>query len=473
MFFLLLEKELKNLILSPKFAATFAACTLLLLMSIQAGIIEYKNGKDQYDAATAFVQQELHAAEQWHEVGNRQRIYRSPQPMQIFVSGIHFDIGRYSVVSAWQDIKLRQSAYSVEPIFAVFRSIDFVFIVQVVLSLLTIVFSYDLISGEKQSGTLRLMLSNAVPRTRYIAAKFAGAWIGLMVPLLIPLLIGILLLLLNGVTMEPDDWGRLAKLSGFSALYLTAFLSIGLCVSSFTRRSNMSFLWLLVFWIVMVLVLPRSGMMIASQIHQVPTASEVESKKDAYAQARRAQYFEDMSATYQERAEATASMSEEEREAYEEENEWDFMLENDALQKAMEADITESSRKIEEEAMNLRSVQQHLGFALSRISPASSFQLAGMALGATDLGLKDRFLLALQTYRTVFQQYVDNKNPGGGVTFGHQPETEPLDLSDMPRFVDPDPQNTAGNQLDALVLVLYTIFGLALSFIGFNRYDVR
>lgn len=476
MYRLLVEKELKNLLLSPKFTATFLACTLLVLLSIQAGIVEYKNGRAQYEAAIALVDQEMNEADTWRQAANRQRIFREPQPMQIFVSGVHFDIGRYSVVSAWQDIKLRQSAYSIEPLFAVFRAIDFVFIIQVVLSLLTIVFAYDLICGEKESGTLRLMLSNAVPRTTYIAAKVTGAWLGLMVPLLIPLSLGVLLIVLQGIPFSASDWVNIAMLTGYAGLYLTAFLCIGALVSTLTHRSSTSFLLLLVFWIVMVLVVPRSGMMIASQVHPVQSASELESQKEGFARERRTEFFEATGAAFRERAEATRNMSEDERKAYEAENEWEWMLESDERQKSMEADIAEFNRKIDEQSANQRLVQQRLGFSLSRFSPASAFQLASMTLGQTDLSLKQRYLTALSEYRTTFRAYVDEKDPGGGsFRFGSMREAAAeLDLSDMPRFQRPTPSNPASQTLiDAVILILYTFIGLAVSFIAFNRYDVR
>ena len=472
---LLIEKELKNLLLSPKFTATFLATTVLVLLSIQAGIVEYKNGKKQYEAASSLVQQELNQAERWQQVGGRQRVFREPRPMQIFVSGVHFDIGRYSVISSWQDIRLRQSAYSIEPIFAVFRALDFIFIVQIVLSLITIVFTYDLICGEKESGTLRLMLSNSVPRTSYITAKAAGAWLGLMVPLLIPLGLGLLLVQVQGIPMSASDWGNLAVLTGYSVLYLTAFVCLGVLVSTLTHRSSISFLLLLVFWIVMVLVVPRGGMMIASQIHDVPTSSEIEAQKEGFARTRRMEFFEANSEIFQRRAEATRDMSEEERQAYNEENEWQEMLERDELQQEMDADISDFNRKIDEEAANKRGVQQRLGFALSRFSPASAFQLAGMTLGQTDVDLKLRYLLALNEYRTVFRNYIDAKDPGGPFSFGSSSEAaEPLDLSDLPVFEAPESQEPIQRTLhDALVLVLYASLSLAVSFIAFNRYDVR
>ena len=475
MYRLLVEKELKYLFLSPKFTATFLACTVLILLSIQAGIMEYKNGRMQYEAATSLVTQELNDAERWQQVGGRQRIFREPKPMQIFVSGIHFDIGRYSVISSWQDIKLRQSAYSIEPLFAVFRSLDFLFIVQVVLSLLTIVFSYDLICGEKESGTLRLMLSNAVPRTTYIASKLSGAWLGLLIPLLIPLSLGLLLIMVQQIPFTPTDWANIAALAGFAILYLTAFLCVGTLVSTLTHQSSISFLILLVFWILMVLVIPRGGMMIASQIYDVPTATETEGQKEGFARERRTAFFEESGEAFRKRAEATRDMSEEDQKKYNDDHEWESMLASDERQKAMDEDIAEYNRKVDEDATNKRNEQQRLGFLLSRFSPASAFQLAGMTLGQTDIGLKQRYINALSDYRSVFRKYVSDKTPGGAFNFGSMSEaSEKPDLSDMPQFSTPNislPIQQTGP--DAFILLLFALTSIALSFMSINRYDVR
>ncbi|MDZ4700358.1 MAG: ABC transporter permease subunit [Rhodothermales bacterium] len=474
MVFLLIEKELKNLLLSPKFVATFAACTVLILVSVFAGIIEYRAGSAQYTAATALVSQELTESTSWPQLGERQRIFRRPEVMQIFASGIHYDIGRFSVISSWQDVQLQQSSYSIEPIFAVFRAMDFVFIVQVVLSLLTIVFAYDLVSGEKESGTLRLMLANAVPRTQYIVAKLAGAWVGLMIPLIIPLLLGVLLLMLYAIPFTGDDWVRLAKLAGYSLVYLTGFLSLGVLFSTLTHRSAMSFLSLLVFWIAMVLVVPRGGMMFATQIYPVPSASEVESRKEGFARERRDTFFQELSAAFQARSQAHEGMSEADRAAYEEENEWDWMVEDDERQKGMESDLAEHNRQIDEQINNARAVQQSLGFALSRFSPASAYQLAAMRLGQTDLGLKQRFTDALYAYRTTFRAYIDQKNPGGMMSFGGNQSTEPLDLSDMPVFEARLPSAPEdASPVDLLVLMGYIFGSAGLALVAFNRYDVR
>ena len=57
--------------------------------------------------------------------------------------------------------------------------IDWAFLIVVVLSFAAILFTFDAISGERARGTLRLVLSNSVPRNVVLAGKFLGALISI------------------------------------------------------------------------------------------------------------------------------------------------------------------------------------------------------------------------------------------------------------------------------------------------------
>ena len=177
MFSILFEKELKSILLSPKFFATFGVCALLILLSVFVGIQEYQNEVERYETALQLAEQQMMQEDSWW--GMQNVAFRKPSVMQVFVSGVNNDIGRSSEISTWYEPKLEQSNYADDTLFAVFRFIDLTFIVQVVLSLFAILFTYDAINGERESGTLKLALSNAVPRGQYVLAKFAGSWVGL------------------------------------------------------------------------------------------------------------------------------------------------------------------------------------------------------------------------------------------------------------------------------------------------------
>ena len=415
MFGTLILKELEAILLSPKFAATFLVVSALMLLSVFMGIQEYHSSVAQYEAATELVRQEMREARGWMMLNDR--VYRAPDPMQIFASGAQYDIGRYSTISAWEPVKLVHSAYSDDPIFALFRFMDFSFIVSVVLTLFAILFTYDTISGERERGMLQLVFSNAVRRTHYVAAKFAGAWLGLVLPLMVPTLLSVLLLPLLDVPMTGELWARLGILIGVSLLLLTLFAAFGVFVSSVTRHSSVSFLVALVSWVAFVLILPRAGVMVAGQIIHLPSVAETEALQDQYASNRWNEHLEERSAIWRKRESSMAGLSEEERQAKREEMEWVWAEEDEQARKEMQRDIDDHARRLTEESRNRKQAQERLAFTLSRISPVSAYQLAVMTLAGTDIALKTRTEDALQDYRNVFNEFKARKQKESG---GHR-----------------------------------------------------
>jgi len=487
MFATLVLKELKNILLSPKFTAIFAVSALLMLLSVFVGIREYQSAVRQYAAANELVQQEMREARQWMSVNNR--IYREPDPLQIFVSGVQNDIGRYSSISTWQPVKLIHSAYSDDPIFAVFRFIDFAFIVQVVLTLFAILFTYDAINGEREQGTLQLVFSNAVPRAQYVAAKFIGLWSGLIIPLTLPVLLSLLLIFVYRIPMSPEHWSRVGTLLGSSVLLFTFFIAFGIMVSALTKRSNVSFLIALVSWVGLVLIVPRAGVMLAGQMVKVPTVAEVESQQDGYTKNRWDELSKTMQVRWRGREQLLQGLDEAGRKAKREELEWTWAEEDAIDRKQVQVDINENSRKLNEELRNRKRVQEKLAFSISRVSPVSAYQLAVMNLAETDINVKGRYEDALNVYRTSFNKFKDKKakesGNSGGLRISFDSNTGikidagremALDLTDVPKFEAARAsfgEVVASVIPDAGILGLFCLAAFAAAFIAFLRYDVR
>jgi len=85
------------------------------------------------------------------------------------------------------------------PHLSLFGGVDFLFNVMFVVSLAALIFTYDSISGEKQAGTLALMIANAVPRSRILLSKIVGNYVVLLIPLTFSTLISLIIL-----DMSPD-----------------------------------------------------------------------------------------------------------------------------------------------------------------------------------------------------------------------------------------------------------------------------
>ena len=213
------------------------------------------------------------------------KVSKPPQVLGTVVTGIEEAVGRVAPVNIAADPNLVESKYSSNPVFAVFGALDLMFIVKIVLSLFAILFTYDAIVGEKEKGTLKLALSNDVPRDRLILGKAIGGYISLLLPLLIPLLLSLLfLLIVPDVSLGGQDWARLMLIFLMFFLYLSVFFSLGLFVSARTSRSSTSFLVLLFVWVIIVMVIPKAAVITAGQVRPIPSVHEITAKKDAFLQ---------------------------------------------------------------------------------------------------------------------------------------------------------------------------------------------
>ena len=96
----------------------------------------------------------------------------------MFAQGIEQEVGQavevllFEVPYQTEAITPFQSG---NPYLAIFASFDLVYIFQLVLGLLAILIASETISGEKEDGTLRLMLTTNVSRAQVLAGKIL-AW---------------------------------------------------------------------------------------------------------------------------------------------------------------------------------------------------------------------------------------------------------------------------------------------------------
>jgi ABC-type transport system involved in multi-copper enzyme maturation permease subunit len=493
----IINKELKSIVSTPKFAVTFAACSILILTSVWVGIKDYRAGQERV-AGSFRIHQQVMKNITWESIHTR--AFRQPDPMQIFVSGVNNDIGRLSDIQASSQVKLKNSVYTDDPIFAVFRFVDFAFIVQMVLSLFAILFTYDAINGEREAGTLLLCFSNPIPRAKFILGKLVGSWLGLVVPLLIPILLAVLLVLVMGIPMTLLHWQKFAGLVGVSLVYFTFFIALGLLTSALTRHSASSFLISLVVWVLFVFIIPRVGVMSAGQLVNVTSVADMESRQAAFSREKREAMDEKFNKLIQETFAKAAAKDKTpaEREAAMRNANEELTKKNAELNSQYQKDIADYVYKLNEERRNQQARRERFAFTLSRVSPASSFRLAAMNLAETDIGQKKRAEDAMIDFRNMIiklgeektkarggrlgsgrsQLSLDQKqNSDGTITAGIKwTETPALDYSEVPVF-ELKPRGFGAVMSDSLrdagLLAVYSIIAFSVTFVAFLRYDVR
>jgi len=466
----IIKKEIQDTIMSPRFVFTFLLCTILILLAVYTGINNYQAELKEHSAAIALNKKNLESQQSYgilSQLGTK--INRKPQVLSTIVSGIWEAVGRVATVNIVFDPDLTESKYSSNPIFAVFGPLDLAFIVKIVLSLFAILFTYDAIVGEKEKGTLKLALSNRVPRDRLILGKAIGGFVSLLIPLVIPMVLGLLILMIYpNVSLVGNDWLRIALIFLMFLLYLSVFFTLGLFVSARTSRSSTSFLFLLFIWVTFVTIIPKASVMIAGQIKSIPSVHEITAQKDAYLQEIQKEAIAEQRAYFKDNPRPDADKPEERKRWDDDVRKW-----AEEFQQRLTGKIDERNAAIERDYQAKMRQQQGLAVNLSRISPASALMFSSMSLARTGVDEHDKFLNSVKTYKPIFTKWVSEKQMRSLNIGGEQPKP---DLSDMPQheFI---PEGLADSVKRILPDLFLMIFLIILFFVGayvsFLRYDVR
>ena len=467
---LLIIRELKSILLGPRFLVILAVTVSLVSAATWLGIQEFRHDEDAFRTAVQLNREWLTIQDNWYPITWSQ-VFRAPTPFQVFVAGSALDIGRGAQLNSDAMNMLSKPKLAEEPVFALFRPVDVTVIVIYVLSLLAIILSFDAICGEKERGTLRLTLSNAVPRTLLILAKFVSSWLALLFPLLLAFLVAALLVSTSGIPFESADWLRLAGLFTLSMIFVTLFLAFGLFVSTLVHRPADAFMILLVVWVGAVIIVPKLATLSAGEIVDVPTVAEISAESQAFHRAgqneiliRHNALVDSLMAAFPSRQQWNENYEQNRAAA------WDRQ---DKFREKKDEEYRVFLQRLNERVEARKSEMQRVALSLARLSPASSFQIAAARLAGTDIGLKERFEDAVgefgTVYKTLAQRKVEPVTTGKG-------QMEPFDVAQLPQFVQPRrtlSDVAAGVILDVGLLALWALVGFAAAYVAFLRYDVR
>ncbi len=469
---LIIEKELKDIISSTKFAVTFSICSILILLSFYIGVRNYQVAQSQYEASKTANVRQYEGITDWMRVQGY-KIFLPPQPLATLVSGVSNDIGRTIEVHGRGELQSEDSRYGDDPIFAMFRFLDLEFIFSIVLSLFAILFGYDLINGEKERGTLRLTFSNAVPRAQYTTAKFIGSFLALAVPLLLPILIGVLFLPAFNIALTADEWMKLTLIIAAGLLSVGVFLSLALFVSAKTEKSSTSFLVLLSLWIMMVMILPRLSVVGADLFVKVPSLDEINSQKSRF-----------MSQIWNEdRAKMNSFVPPKSQDMQLVMGEFNKFMQN--LADEREKKFNELAARLNEDRKNRQIEQQQLAQFFSAVSPSALFTLAASEITGTSLRLEQEYMVQAQNYQQEYAKFMKEKtgmNTGGFsmvfrmVSDDNAAKPKPINIGELPQFnFIPLPSSSGMGYFAgyAGVLAAFNLLFFVGAFAAFKKYDVR
>lgn len=468
MFTLLLSRELRSLLFGPRFLVVTLTAVVLVVASSALGVQEYQQDLRVFEAAVA-LDREAAARDDGGLMGPS--VQRAPEPMTVFVSGLHNDVGRSTPVSTFGPTKLLAPKYLDEPVFALFRPLDVAFVVQFVLSLLAIVLSFDAVCGDKQRGTLRLVASNPIPRSQIVLTKLFAVGLAVAVSLTLAILSGILVVSVLGGVLTTSVWMRVLGLFALSLVYLLVFATVGVLVSTRVHRPSSSFMILLVLWIGWVLIIPNASVLATTRIVEVTPTHELGELVRSFRSAQIEERVRRRSAVVDERIRVAAEGGDTDQSAVQAEyrrqdrEHQEFKRRQDDEYSAFSTDLFEQ-----------RAAQQRqfarTSLAIARISPAATYRIASTRLAGTGIGFKRRFEAAINEFRDDYYAFIDanGKPPTPGEPL------EPVDYTLAPQFQQPKESASVAVEavlMDGALLVLFVLIAFAGAWVGFLRYDVR
>ena len=165
-------REIFESIYSYRFLFFLIIGATLIPIGMHANRVSYSNRLNDYYDQARMEKKAILSAQSWELMSGNLPIkgFLEPAPLAVFAQGLESSLPQSYTFKPGGYESGRNSPDERSSV-AEFGILDFAFIVQLVFSLVALIFGVDVISGEKELGTLRSVLSNSVPRDSYSALE--------------------------------------------------------------------------------------------------------------------------------------------------------------------------------------------------------------------------------------------------------------------------------------------------------------
>lgn len=445
---LIIKKEYMLNLISLRFVV---ACVLSISLTVLSVFIltgDYQVRLKEYSQRSASHFEQLASGYSYEDLLDDEiAVDKAPSLLSIFVQGIERNIepvvkfrkGEYPVLN---------EATSENPLFSIFRRIDFLFIVQYIMSLMALFFAYDNISGEKEMGTFKLLFSYPIPRDLIIVGKVIGGFACLVTPLAASFLLSLLVVAIKGLGFSAGDYAGAALIFGASVLFLLCFYVLGIMISTATKSAVTSLFVSLLIWTILIFNIPPLSHLAAKQLFQAPEYATV------------------LSATLKARQELQQNYMDRAFQHGTETGEYPSL---DTVYKFYKDEKERGDEKIrrvhEQHEARLRAQIEGAQW-LSRLSPVAAFGNAVMQISHTGLNEQYHFINSVRRYQQDLFSMIDRMDK----------KTVSINPANLPQYTyrrmgEAESLGTAA--VDLGIIAMYATIFFAVAYYLFIRYDIR
>lgn len=136
---------------------------------------------------------------------------------------------------------------------------------------------FDAISGEKEKGTLKIVLAQPVYRDIVINGKFLAALLATSLAILVASIMNISgVVFILGVTPTGEEVTRLVLFIAFSILFAMTYYSIAVLLSTVSKRTTQSMIIGVVLWAIFTFVIPIIASLVAFTVRPIRIGQNIE-----------------------------------------------------------------------------------------------------------------------------------------------------------------------------------------------------
>jgi ABC-2 type transport system permease protein len=389
---LIARKELLELWRDGRLRWAAGLLLLLLLVSLWSGWRHYRRVSAEHEA----VRQSERA--RWLNQGARHPhtaahygtyVFKPLLPLSVVDAGITPYVGVTAHLEAHERNIFQYKPAEDAPTVRRFGELTAALTLQMLIPLLLILLLFTAFVGEREQGTLRLLLSLGVKRRDLALGKIAGLALPLLLLLAPVVVLGIVALWLNAGSLAIRlTWGRLALMALSYLLYFGVIIGLTLSVSARAGSARQALVVLLGFWFLNCLAAPQVVTDLAALLH--PTPSSLEFVAALRAELQQQKQIGELTTEYRARLVKEYSVSSAE----------ELPISPDGLALVENEEIGD---RIQErhfnQLWNTYERQERLYQAGALFAPMLAVQSLSMSLAGTDLPQQRHFVEAAETYR--------------------------------------------------------------------------
>ena len=480
----LIQKEIMHHVLSVRFVALLLMCLLLVPLTLSINYRRYSQNLVDYQESIKREQTEAKENPPNASAPNTEvsKLFLKPTPLSVFANGLEDALPTYLGMTR-NGVRQGSAGVSQASVAYVLGNLDFLFIVGTVFSLLALLFTFDAVAGEREAGTLRINLSNSLPRDVFLWSKLIGGYIVFVVPFLVSFLLGLLLITWQGFPLGEFKIALpVFCLTLISLLYIAVFFAIGVFISTYLDNAKTALIVAFTFWVFAVLIAPRGAFVVAKLVAPTRTEQAVYMEKTIL----RNNLSKDKDEKIKEKmVEAFAGSEGSSGALVIRSDDAAFQERMAKLKKPIEEEFRlafqDQTDKIDRAYQREKEWQEHVGETLSRIAPTSSLSYIAINLTQTGKLKRDRYFQTGERYFSQLNDAYFNEISDDALAqimqiaarMNESSESETDEIPPPPTLTEPSLSDTLRRSaVDVFLLGFFAVAFTAIAFLKFFRSDI-